>query len=336
MKAFMIRKPHCAELAEVEKPEAAPGEVLIKVAAAGFCGTDIHTFRGEYPSGYPIIPGHEFAGTVEKTGSGVTRFKPGDRVVADPNVFCESCFYCLRNQQIHCENISVIGNFRHGALAEYVTAPERCLFHSLGIDPLQAAMAEPLACVINAHNKAAVSVGGDVLIFGAGTIGLMHLMLARRRGAARTVIVDVKPAQLDLAKRIGADAAVLSDAGLSDTLSKLAPRGFGMIIDATGVPKVVEKAITHLMKLGTFIAFGVCPMDSAVTINPFELYHNEWRLIGSYALQKNMDQSVAMLGDGKMSLSPLIGEVIGIGQVPDRFAAFVRGETSNKIIVEFE
>ncbi len=335
MKAFVIEKPNQARLTEVDKPTAAPGEVLIKVAASGFCGTDIHTFRGEYPSDYPIIPGHEFSGVIEAVGDGVSRFKAGDAVVADPNVFCESCYFCKQNQQIHCENISVIGNYRPGAFAEYVTAPERCVFDAAGLDPVQASMADPLACVINAHNKVAVHIGGDVLVLGAGTIGLMHLMLAKRRGAGRVIVIDIKPTQLEIARQLGADAAILSDEKGWAELKKIAPRGFSMIIDATGVPAVVEKAIPLLIQYGTYIAFGVCPMDSKITINPFDLYYKEWRLIGSYALQKNMGQSVAMLREGKMDLTPLIGEIITIDQMPERFADFVAGKTNNKIIVKF-
>ncbi len=335
MQAFVIEKPNQAKLMEVERPKAVPGEVLIKVAAAGFCGTDIHTFRGEYPSDYPLIPGHEFSGVVAEVGEGVKQFKPGDPVVVDPNIFCESCHYCRQNMQIHCENINVIGNFRPGAFAEYVTAPERCVFMADGIDLVQASMAEPLACVISAHNKAAVRVGGDVLICGAGTIGLMHLMLAKRRGAGRVIVMDIKEKQLQIAARLGADQVVLSDAGVVKKLADLAPRGYSMIIDATGVPAVVEMVIPLLAHMGTFIAFGVCPMDSSVKINPFDLYHKEWRLIGSYALEKTMPQSINMLRQGRMDLSPLIGEVIGIADMPQRFADFVAGKTNNKIVVRF-
>lgn len=336
MKAFVIEKPNQAKLKDVDIPKATPGEVLIKVSAAGFCGTDIHTFRGEYPSGYPVIPGHEFSGVVAAIGDGVTQFKPGDPVVVDPNIFCESCHYCRRNMQIHCENISVIGNFRPGAFAEYVTAPERCVFHADGIDPIQASMAEPLACVISAHNKEPVRVGGDVLVCGAGTIGLMHLMLAKRRGAGRVIVMDIKEKQLEIARRLGADVVVLSDAGVAKKLRDVAPRGYSMIIDATGVPMVVETVIPLLAKMGTFIAFGVCPMESSIKINPFDLYHNEWRLIGSYALQKTMPQSIDMLREGKMDLSPLIGETITIDQMPQRFDDFVAGKTNNKIVVCFK
>lgn len=335
MKAFVIAEPNKFALQEVEKPRPQSGEALVKVSAAGFCGTDIHTYKGEHPTVYPLIPGHEFSGIVESVGTSVRSFKPGDSVIADPNIFCENCYYCKQNKQIHCENIKVIGNTRAGAFAEYVTVPERCLFHAGDTDPIQGAMAEPLACVINAHNKVSIPIGGSVLIFGAGTIGLMHLMISLRAGASSVTIVDKKPAQLELAKKLGAANVLLSDVNLSKTLKTLQPRGYSVVIDATGVPKVVEQAIPLLTNAGSFIAFGACPTESSITVNPFDLYYKDWKLIGSYALEKTMPQSISMLSDGGLDLSPLIGKVITLDEMPEMFTAFCNGETNNKIIVKF-
>lgn len=332
MKAFVIVEPGRAELQDVPKPEPARDEVLIKVAASGFCGTDIHTYKGEHPSLYPLIPGHEFSGVVEAVGADVVQFKPGDAVVADPNVFCEACYFCKQNKQIHCENLQVIGNTRHGAFAEYVTAPERCTFPADGLDPVQAAMAEPLGCVVNSHNKVVVPIGGSVVIFGMGTIGLMHLIMAKRRGAAQTVAVDLKQAPLDLAQTLGADKTYLSGPDIGPALRKDFPRGFDLVIDATGFPPVVETAIPLTAVTGTFLAFGACPVESSVQINPFDLYHRDWKLVGSYALEKTMPQALAMMRGG-LDLSPLIGKTISLEEMPEQFAAFLAGKTCNKIIV---
>jgi 2-desacetyl-2-hydroxyethyl bacteriochlorophyllide A dehydrogenase len=335
MKAFVITEPNKFFLMEVPKPEPADDEVLIKVAAAGFCGTDIHTFHGKHPTVYPLIPGHEFSGIIEKAGSLVTDFKFGDKVVVDPNIFCEKCYYCKQNKQIHCENIKVIGNTRDGAFAEYVTAPERCVFSAENIDLIQAAMVEPLSCVINAYNKFSIPVGGSVLIFGAGTIGLMHLMICLRGGASTVTIVDKKNFQLEMAKKLGATHTFVSDENLERNLKSVQRRGFSVVIDATGVPKVVELAILHLAKTGVFVSFGACPIKSNISINPFDLYYNDWKLIGSYALQKSMPQSIAMLAEGKFDLSPLIGKTITIEEMPEQFVAFCEGKTNNKIVVVF-
>jgi len=335
MKAFVITEPTKFELQEIEKPIPKNDEVLVKVSASGFCGTDIHTFKGEHPAVYPIVPGHEFAGTVEDVGGSVHAFRQGDSIVADPNVFCENCYYCKQNKQIHCENIKVIGNTMAGAFAEYVIVPERCLFSAENIDLIQGAMAEPLACVINAFNKASIPLGGSVLIFGAGTIGLMQLMISLRAGASSVTIVDIKPAQLELAKTLGATHALESDEKLSDSLKHIQPRGYSYVIDATGIPKVVEQAIPHLANTGTFIAFGACPEKSSITINPFDLFYRDWKLIGSYALEKNMPQSIAMLSEGGIDLSPLVGKIITLDEMPEAFTAFCEGKTNNKIIVKF-
>lgn len=335
MKAFVIKKPYEAGVYEVERPVAKANEVLIKVAAAGFCGTDIHTFKGEHVTDYPIIPGHEFSGVVVETGNEVTQFKTGDPVIADPNVFCEKCFYCKQNKQIHCENIQVIGNTRNGAFAEYVTVPERCVFHADGLDLVVGSMAEPLACVINSHNKAAVPVGANVLICGAGTIGLMQLLMAKRRGAATVTIIDLKEPQLEKAKQLGADNAIMSDSNVQEKLRALYPRGFDFIIEATGVPKVAEMAIKLLADTGTYIAFGVCPTDSEIKVNPFDIYYRDLKIIGSYALEKTMPQAVSMIKGG-LNLEPLIGKVISIDEMPEKFGEFVAGKTSNKIIVKFD
>jgi len=335
MKAFVITNPNQFEIREVPKPQPKDREVLVKVHAAGFCGTDIHTYKGEHPTIYPIIPGHEFSGVVESIGASVHAFQPGDGVIADPNIFCENCYYCKRNKQIHCENIRVIGNTQAGAFAEYVIVPEPCLFHADNIDLLQGSMAEPLACVINTHNKVSIPVGGSVLIYGAGTIGLMHLMISLRAGASTVTIIDKKPAQLELAKKLGATNALLSNESVNDVLHKVQPRGFSVVIDATGMPKVVEQAIKHIANTGTFIAFGACPTESYITINPFDLYYRDWKLIGSYALEKTMPQAITMLSEGGIDISPLIGKVITLDEMPEMFTAFCNGETNNKIIVKF-
>ncbi len=334
MKAFVIEKPNSASIQDIPKPRPDHDEVLIKVKASGFCGTDIHTYKGEHPSTYPLVPGHEFSGIVEEIGPGVTQFKPGDPVVADPNIFCESCFYCKQNKQIHCENLKVIGNTRNGAFAEYVTAPERCTFSAEGLDLTQAAMAEPLGCVINAHNKIVPPLGGTIVIFGAGTIGLLHLLISQRRGAAKIAMVDVKKEQLALAQKLGASSVYESSRDIADRLKRDFPRGLDLVIDATGVPKVVETAIQLVAVTGTFMGFGACPTDSSIQINPFDLYHRDWKLIGSYALEKTMPQSLDMLRGG-LDLAALIGRQIRLEEMPSSFADFMNSKTCNKTIVTF-
>ena len=335
MKALSIEKENTICLKHMPEPEPAPDELLIKVAACGFCGSDIHFFRGGHVQRYPIIPGYEFSGIVEKTGSAVVNFQAGDRVAADPNIFCENCDACKSNHQIHCKNLSVLGSLRDGAFAEYVTVPERCAFHIGGLDFIQASMAEPLGCVINSHNKYEIPTGASVFVMGAGTIGLMQMMLSKKRGAAKVIMTDIKDKQLAKAKDLGADVVIKSDEHIFDALKKIAPEGFDIVIDATGVPECVEMGIKLVKYAGKMIIFGACPAGSSVTIDPFDIYFRDIQIIGSYALEKTLGQAVAMLKSGAIDLRPLIGRVVNIDEAAAVFHDFAEGKTSNKLIVSF-
>ena len=253
-----------------------------------------------------------------------------ERVRENPS---NRCYFCKQNKQIHCEDIQVIGNTRNGAFAEYTTAPERCCFLAQGIDMVHASMAEPLGCCINAHNKAAVPLGGNVLINGAGTIGLMHMYLCKRRGASKVTMIDLKEDQLKKAAELGADEVLVSDSDVYKKLKEKNPKGFDFIIDATGVPKVIENTIPLLAECGTYIFFGVCPTISEIKVNPFDIYYHDWKLIGSYALQKTIPQSIAMIKSG-LNMEDLIGQVITLDDMPRVFDDFVNGRTNNKIIVK--
>ena len=153
MKACRIIGKRKIEVTSIKIPKLKDNDILIKVKAAGICGTDVHIFKGDYFSSYPITPGHEFSGIVEKIGKNVTRFKPGDNVIADPNNFCENCYFCRINLQNHCENFEATGVTYDGAFAEYVAVPENSVFNIDGIPFDQAAFIEPLACVVYGQQR---------------------------------------------------------------------------------------------------------------------------------------------------------------------------------------
>lgn len=335
MKALYIEKENTVYLKDLPRPEPAADELLIRVAASGFCGSDIHILKGGHVQKYPVIPGHEFSGVVEAVGSDVKNFKPGDRVSADPNIFCENCDACKSNHQIHCKNLSVLGSLRDGAFAEYVTVPERCAFDIGNLDFISASMAEPLGCVINSHNKFEIPIGASVLVQGAGTIGLMQMLLSKKRGAARVVMTDIKDAQLEKAKEVGADIVLKSGPDIEEKLREIEPEGFDVVIDATGVPKCVEQGIKLVKYAGKMIVFGACPTGSTATIDPFDIYFRDIQIIGSYALEKTLGQSISMLQNGALDLKPLVGRIATIDEAPQLYRDFVDGKTSNKLIVSF-
>lgn len=335
MKALVIEKENTICLKEVPKPVPADDEVLIKVKAGGFCGSDVHIFKGGHVQKYPVIPGHEFSGIIEEVGKNVRHFKAGDRVAADPNIFCENCDACKANHQIHCKDLSVLGSLRDGAFAEYVTVPERCVFDIGDLDFIQASMAEPLGCVINSHNKFEIPIGSTVLIMGAGTIGLMQMKISKQRGAARVVMIDIKDEQLKKAEELGADIVLKSDENVVAKLKEIAPDGFEIVIDATGVPKCVEMGIGLVKYAGKMIVFGACPAGSSCSINPFDIFMKDIQIIGSYALEKTLGQSIAMLKNGAIDLKPMVGKVFTIDEAEEMFLEFAAGRTNNKLIVTF-
>jgi len=315
MKAFFIEKPRVGTVRETEIPVPADDEILVEVKAAGLCGTDVHIYKGEYFGVYPRIPGHEFSGVVAGVGKNVKNFKVGQSVAADPNIFCEGCNACQENRQNFCENIEVVGVTRHGAFAQYLTVPERCVFDITGLSFTEGSMVEPLSCVVYGQEKTGIPLGAAVLILGAGPIGLLHAQLARINGAATVTVVDLFEDKLVLAKKLGADYTYTST-----EFEKLGlVNSFEVVIDCTGVPKVVEGAVKYIKDAGTMLFFGVCPDNSSIAINPYEVFKRELRLVGTFALKKTFGKALALAKSGKINLLDLVDKRLSVDDAPKVF-----------------
>lgn len=233
-----------------------------------------------------MVPGHEFAGIVVKTGKHLKHFHEGQRIAADPNLSCGRCAFCKENAQNFCEDFQAIGVTRNGAFAEYVSVPEAAAFDVGGLSFTSAALIEPLACVVYGQERARPDLGGHVLIFGAGPIGLLHMQLAKRNGAATVTMVDIRPERLDIARVLGADFTAAAGEEGGQELRRLHPDGFHLVIDSSGVASVVEEAVALVRNGGTLLLFGVCPPDARIAVSPYEIYKRDLRLVGSFALKK--------------------------------------------------
>lgn len=310
MLAGQITAPGTATTADVPKPEPGPDDVLIKVHRAGICGTDIHILKGEYEAVYPLVPGHEFSGEVEAVGENVTNFKPGDRVTADPNVPCNRCVYCKRNEPNQCLNLAPIGVGRDGGFAEYVTAPEGVVFNIGDMPYDTAALIEPLACVAWGLKRVQVQPGATALVLGAGPMGCLLAQAVRRMGASRVVVTDVVQWRLDLAAELGATDTVLADENQTDTLKKLEPHGFDLVADASGVPSVIAGMFQYARPRGTVWIFGVVPMGTTVQWSPYDAFRKDLTVIGSFAVNRTFPESIAMLNGGLMNVAPLISHTL--------------------------
>ncbi len=322
MRALVMQAAKQAVVREVETPSPATGEVLIEVRRCGLCGTDLHIYAGDFLSTYPLIPGHEFSGVVAAVGSGVNRVRAGDRVAVDPSLFCGNCDYCLSDRGNHCERWGAIGDTVNGAMAQYVAVPEANVF--LLPDDLSfqdGAFVEPVACVVHGINRLQLQAGQSVLLFGAGSMGQLLIQALSCAGAGELAAVDVSRGKLDLALENGATAAYFADEVHSRLALRKRHRGFDVVVDVTGIPTVIQDEFQYLAPRGTHLQFGVAPLQSAVTINPFDVYHNDWRLIGSMAINHTYLAALEWLRAGRFRLAPLVSAVIGLEEVPQFFAA---------------
>lgn len=333
MKAFYIDEPNKASIHEIDVPVPKDDEVLIEVKAVGICGTDAHLYLGDYVNPYPTIPGHEFSGIVHAVGKNVKNFKPGQRVACDPNIYCEACDNCKQNKQNYCLDYKGLGNHVPGAFQQYMKINERCVYDIGNLSFTEASFIEPLACVLHGHDKARPDFADKVLILGAGPIGLMHLQVCKNDGALFVAVADIKEEQMELAKKYGADYVIYNDASAGKEFRKIAPDGFDLIIDCTGVPKVIENIIPYMANEGRLLFFGVCPADIKIMVSPYEIYQRELHFIGSNSLKKTFLSAMRQLQSGKVKIDALIGDRILLEELTEQIKRFAEKKTKLKTVV---
>lgn len=300
MKALSIEKPNTAAVLEQEKPSPGPGELLIRVSLCGVCGTDVHIFRGEYIGSYPIVPGHEFSGTVEAVGAGVKRFKASDRVAVEPNIACNNCEACLNKRQNFCHNWQAVGVSMPGGMAEYVLCPESAAF-DIGSLPFEsAAFMEPLSCVIHGLNKLSIQAGDRMAVIGAGPIGLQIARVARSMGACTIVMADRNADRLKFAQDSASANETLDDtAALNNDM-------YDVVVEATGAPVLISEALRAARPGGQVLLFGVAPQGKMAQVEPFNIFRKGLSIHGSYTSVCNSSQALQLLQSGAVKLDDLI------------------------------
>ncbi|MEW5957550.1 MAG: zinc-dependent alcohol dehydrogenase family protein [Chloroflexota bacterium] len=328
MQAVVFPAPETIAIEQVSDPTCGPEEVIVQVARVGICGTDLHIYRNEYMSDFPLIPGHEFVGTIVEVGQAVTDFRLGERVVVDPNLYCGRCYFCRNQQANHCLNWEGVGITRPGGFAQYVAAPGRACYRvPAGLSDGEAAFIEPLACVVHALNRVRVWPGNEVLIYGAGPMGLVLVQALRHSGASQVVVVEKQAERLTLASQLGATATVTTGVDQDKALKELAPYGFAGVIDATGVPAVIEQAFNFLKPGGQYLQFGVTPMEATIKLRPYEIFRHDWTIIGSFALCYTFEPAMAWLANGVIDVKPLISHTVPLTDFSDVFQQFAAGKT---------
>lgn len=317
MRAFVITAPNAGEVRDVPEPAPGPDEAVVQPAYVGICGTDYLIYRGSFTSSYPITNGHELSGTIVSLGSPGSRWREGDRVAVDPTLFCGACYRCLRGQANHCDYWGAIGDTVPGALAERVRVPIRNLYRVEDHESLDdAAFTEPLACVVWGIERLRVRPGDRALVLGGGPIGLLMTQMLSFSPVADLVLVDVAPEKLARGPSFGARATFLAGQDLPALLEERSSgRKYDIVVDCTGVASVVQEMFAFAAPNARIMLFGVTDPGSEVRINSFDVYHNDWEILGSMAINVTFQQARDLLASGRVVVRSLLSSVVTLDEV---------------------
>ncbi len=338
MKAALLYGVKDLKVENIDVPEIGLGEILVKVRAATTCGTDVKIFQRGYVDGviqYPTVFGHEWAGDVVKVGEGVSWLKEGMRVRAGNSSPCLRCKMCQKGNYNLCENMMWLW----GAYAEYIKVPARIvMLNTQEIPPNityeEAAVTEPLACVLHGIEKANIKLGDTVAIIGAGPVGLLHLQTARKVGGEKIIISDLVDERLQVAQELGADETV--NAKREDPVEKIKrfTDGYGadVVIEAIGLPATWEQALKMVRKGGTVLEFGGCPPRTEITVRTELLHYGEVTLLGTFhATPAHFKKALNLIASGTVKVKPLITRHMKLDEIKDAFEILSTSKSDLKI-----
>lgn len=305
MQALVYTAPGALEVRDWPAPQAQAGQVLVRIHAAAVCGSDLHGFLGHSRIRVPpMIMGHEFAGRVEALGDGVADLAVGDRVVVQPLVSCGRCSCCLSGRPSICPERRLMGGHLQGAFTERIAAPRGLVYRIPDhVTFAQAALTEPLANGVHMA-RLAPSAYADVLVIGAGTLGLMALQAFRAAGARRVAVLDTAPTRLQVASELGADAAInprLEDvpAMVRQTFGGAAP---ATVVDAVGLTVTRRQALELVATGGTIVLLGLAEAESPLDL--LGAINREIRLLGSYGSDDaDFRSALALIADGRVDVT---------------------------------
>ncbi len=340
MRVAMYYNNNDVRLEELPVPQIGSGEVLVKVVAAGICGSDVMEWYRIKKA--PIVLGHEVTGDIVEVGAGITDFAPGDRVIFTHHVPCNNCRYCLRGENTLCDLLHHT-TFDPGGFAQYVRVPKVNVDKG-GVIHLPDSVSyevgtfiEPLGCVMRGQRKLNIQPGNAVLVLGSGLSGLLHIKLAQTLGAGRVVATDVSPFRLQAALDAGADAAFNAVEGnvVARVVEANNGRGYDHVIVCTTVPIVFQQALRVADKGGNVLLFAINTPGTEVPFAIHDFYQKGITLMSTYgASPLDLQEALAMLQYRRVEVKSLITHRLPLSETQKGFQLTAKGENSLKVIID--
>jgi 2-desacetyl-2-hydroxyethyl bacteriochlorophyllide A dehydrogenase len=321
MKAAVLHGPRALRIESVRTPEPGPGDVLVRIAAAGLCGTDYSIFSGDRPVRYPRVMGHEFVGVVEVAGREVTAPRVGERVAIEPNYSCGVCALCREGNRNLCLSRTAIGIDVDGCFAELVRVPARCCWAApAGVADEELMVTEPLAVVVRAVARGQARAGETTAVVGAGTLGLLAAQVLRARGA-RVLVVSRTARRFALARQLGADAThAVPDAPLEDVARAFTGReGVDCVVETAGTAEAVAHALALVRPGGRVVLTGLPHEPTPVRF--FSVVRREVTILGSMIYQDEFAEAMRLVATGQVRIRPLITDRFALDEIERAFAA---------------
>ena len=315
-------------LDEVPEPVAGPGQVVVAVQASGICGTDVHTIQGLFPRTPPAVLGHEYTGIVREVGRGVRRGLVGRAVACEPSYGCGACGECRAGRVSHCPRCVRVGGF-----AERALLPASCV-HPLsgGLDPVTAALTEPAACCLAGLETFRMPRGATVLVIGGGLMGLLTMVLARRRGARRLILSDPIAERRRIARRLGAGVVVdPAHESLRERVMALTRgRGADVVCEAVGQPALVAEAVALTKPTGFVQLVGVSPQGSRLPLDLWDVHYRELRIGGAFGRGIAFRRALGLLPT--LGVKRLVTARFPLERIDEAFAHAVAGRGVKTVI----
>jgi len=338
MRVAMYYNNRDVRLEEVPKPKIGPGEFLVKVMASGICGSDV--LEWYRVKNAPRVLGHEATGEIVEVGKGVGRYKVGDRVFVSHHVPCGVCRYCKRGHETACEMLHTT-NYDPGGFAEYIRVPK--INVERGVYPLpknisfeEGTFIEPLGCVVRGQRLVGVGKGDTVLVIGSGISGILHIQLARMKGAELIIATDVNEYRLKAAKKFGADAVINAKENVPEKLRQLNDdRLAERVIVCTGAPSASEQALRCVDRGGTILFFAVPGPSTDIRIAFTELWRNEISMMTSYgAAPRDLKEALELLSGRRINVRDMITHRLGLAEAGLGFKLVAEAKDSLKVVIE--